>query len=202
MTLRFSLRTSAMGQNATPLTARPPSPKAWIPDTRRGSPMRLSPQGLGRAAHAGAARRAAMDLAETWLEEGGEKDGVILTTDADSQVAPSWIAENLAAFEAGAEAVLGRIDLDGEGKFLPEALHRRGALEDRYERILTEVFWLLDPLEHKSVASSRHHIGCEPWCKSHGLLPRWASPSRRPGRGQLLGHGRDGSVWSLFRDLL
>jgi hypothetical protein len=100
------------------------------------------------AAHAGAARRAAMDLAETWLEEGGEKDGVILTTDADSQVAPSWIAENLAAFEAGAEAVLGRIDLDGEGKFLPEALHRRGALEDSYERMLTEVFWLLDPLEH------------------------------------------------------
>jgi Glycosyl transferase family 2 len=100
------------------------------------------------AAHAGGARRAAMDLAETWLEEGGEKDGVILTTDADSQVAPSWIAENLAAFEAGAEAVLGRIDLDGEGKFLPEALHRRGALEDSYEGMLTEVFWRLDPLEH------------------------------------------------------
>src|SRR6202042_3676520 len=33
-------------------------------------------------AHAGAARRAAMDLAEAWLVEGGEKDGVILTTDA------------------------------------------------------------------------------------------------------------------------
>jgi glycosyltransferase involved in cell wall biosynthesis len=76
-------------------------------------------------AHAGAARRAAMDFAETWLGEGSEKDGVILTTDADSQVAPSWTAENLAAFEAGAEAVLGRINLDGEGKFLPDALHRR-----------------------------------------------------------------------------
>ena len=33
--------------------------------------------------------------------EGGEKDGVILTTDADSQVAPNWIAPNLAAFVAG-----------------------------------------------------------------------------------------------------
>jgi hypothetical protein len=43
------------------------------------------------AAHAGAARRAAMDLAGTWLEEGGERDGVILTTDADSRVAPTWI---------------------------------------------------------------------------------------------------------------
>jgi Glycosyltransferase like family 2 len=100
------------------------------------------------SAHAGAARRAVMDLAEAWLEEGGERDGVILTTDADSQVAPNWIAENLAAFEAGAEAVLGRIDLDGEGKFLPEALHRRGELEDAYERLLTELSWLLDPLEH------------------------------------------------------
>jgi hypothetical protein len=99
-------------------------------------------------AHAGSARRAAMDLAEAWLVEAGESDGVILVTDADSQVAPNWIAENLAAFAAGAEAVLGRIDLDEEGAYLPEALHRRGQLEDTYERLLTELSWLLDPLEH------------------------------------------------------
>jgi hypothetical protein len=99
-------------------------------------------------AHAGSARRAAMDLAEAWLVEAGESDGVILATDADSQVAPDWIAENLAAFAAGAEAVLGRINLDEEGDQLPEALHRRGALEDTYEKLLTELSWLLDPLEH------------------------------------------------------
>jgi Glycosyl transferase family 2 len=98
--------------------------------------------------HAGSARRAAMDLAEAWLVEAGESDGVILATDADSKVAPNWIAENLAAFAAGAEAVLGRIDLDEEGTYLPEALHRRGELEDTYERLLTELSWLLDPLEH------------------------------------------------------
>jgi cellulose synthase/poly-beta-1,6-N-acetylglucosamine synthase-like glycosyltransferase len=98
--------------------------------------------------HAGAARRAAMDLAEAWLVEAGEEDGVILTTDADSQVAPDWITANLAAFEAGAEAVLGRIDLDDEGKLLPKALHRRGALEDAYESLLTELSSLLDPLDH------------------------------------------------------
>jgi Glycosyl transferase family 2 len=99
-------------------------------------------------AHAGSARRVVMDLAEAWLVEAGDKDGVILTTDADSQVAPNWIAENLAAFADGAEAVLGRIDLDEEGAYLPEALHRRGELEDTYEKLLTELSWLLDPLGH------------------------------------------------------
>jgi hypothetical protein len=99
-------------------------------------------------AHVGSARRAVMDLAEAWLMEAGESDGVILATDADSQVAPNWIAENLAAFAAGAEAVLGRIDLDEEGARLPEALHRRGELEDTYERLLTELSWLVDPLKH------------------------------------------------------
>jgi hypothetical protein len=103
---------------------------------------------LPGAAHAGNARRAAMDHAEAWLVEAADRDGVILTTDADSHVAPNWIAENLAAFAAGAEAVLGRIDLDEEGKLLPEALHRRGELEETYERLLTEMSWLLDPLEH------------------------------------------------------
>jgi cellulose synthase/poly-beta-1,6-N-acetylglucosamine synthase-like glycosyltransferase len=99
-------------------------------------------------AHAGAARRAAMDTAEAWLVERDERGGVILTSDADSQVTPNWIAENLAAFAAGADAVLGRIDLDEEGKLLPDALHRRGELEETYESLLTELSWLLDPLEH------------------------------------------------------
>jgi GT2 family glycosyltransferase len=89
-----------------------------------------------------------MDIAEAWLAEGGDENGVILTTDADSQVAQNWIEANLDAFEAGADAVLGRIDLDGEGKLLPDALHRRGELEDTYEGLLTAMSWLLDPLEH------------------------------------------------------
>jgi cellulose synthase/poly-beta-1,6-N-acetylglucosamine synthase-like glycosyltransferase len=129
------------------------------------------------AAHAGAARRTAMDLAETWLVEGGERDGVILTTDADSQVAPDWIAENLAAFGAGAEAVLGRIDLDGEGKLLPDALHRRGELEDAYEGLLTELSWLLDPLEHNpwphhaTISGASLGITRTAYCRI-GRLPR------------------------------
>jgi hypothetical protein len=128
-------------------------------------------------AHAGSARRAAMDIAEAWLVEGGERDGVILTTDADSQVTPNWIAENLAAFEAGAEAVLGRIDLDVEGQLLPDALHRRGELEDTYERLLTELFWLLDPLEHNpwphhaTISGASLGITRTAYCRV-GRLPR------------------------------
>jgi glycosyltransferase involved in cell wall biosynthesis len=128
-------------------------------------------------AHAGAARRAAMDIAEAWLVAGGDWDGVILTTDADSQVAPDWIAENLAAFRAGAEAVLGRIDLDGEGELLPDALHRRGELEDTYERLLTELSWLLDPLEHNpwphhaTISGASLGITRTAYCRV-GRLPR------------------------------
>ncbi len=109
--------------------------------------------------------------------ERGEWDGVILTTDADSQVAPNWIAENLAAFRAGAEAVLGRIDLDGEGKLLPDALHQRGALEDTYERLLTELSWLLDPLEHNpwphhaTISGASLGITRTAYCRV-GRLPR------------------------------
>jgi Glycosyl transferase family 2 len=128
-------------------------------------------------AHAGNARRAVMDLAEAWLVEAGESDGVILATDADSQVAPNWIAENLAAFEAGAEVVLGCIDLDEEGARLPEALHRRGELEDTYERLLTELSWLLDPLghdpwpHHATISGASLGVTRTAYCRV-GRLPR------------------------------
>ena len=95
--------------------------------------------------HAGGARRMAMDLAEAWLCENCAYDGVILTTDADSQAAPDWIAATLDAFEEGADAVLGQISLDEEGARLPPALHARGKLEAVYEDLLTEISARLDP---------------------------------------------------------
>ncbi|MFD0936010.1 glycosyltransferase, partial [Methylobacterium trifolii] len=56
-------------------------------------------------AHAGWARRAAMDAAADWLDAGGHAMGTILSTDADTLVPPDWVARNLAAMEAGADAV-------------------------------------------------------------------------------------------------
>jgi hypothetical protein len=98
-------------------------------------------------AHAGSARRAAMNLAETWLRASGYGDGVLMTTDADSRVPQDWIACNLAGIDAGADAVLGRVALDEDGALLPAELHRRGALEDAYETLLTRLSALLDPVE-------------------------------------------------------
>ena len=110
--------------------------------------LRVVEQRLPRAiSHAGGARRAAMDLAVDWLAEHSGEDGVLLTTDADSRVARDWIATNLAAFDEGADAVLGRIALDEEGKLLPPALHVRGKFEAVYEDLLAEISARLDPQE-------------------------------------------------------
>ena len=101
-----------------------------------------------RAANAGEARRAAMDLALARLEASGAARPVILTTDADSRVPQDWVDRNLAAIDAGADAVLGRLALDEDGRRLPDAVHQRGALESQYEALLTELFAILDPVAH------------------------------------------------------
>ena len=125
--------------DGTALTAR---------DVAAGSPfeIRVVEALLPRTqAHAGGARGAAMDYAANWLRERGALDGVILTTDADSRVSPTWIADNLAAIETGVDAAFGRIRLDEEGDWQPPALVARGALEGRYESLLTEMAAFVDP---------------------------------------------------------
>jgi GT2 family glycosyltransferase len=97
-------------------------------------------------ASAGWARRIAMEAASDWLAEGGHSDGVLLTTDADSRVRPDWVARNLAALSAGADAVAGRIALDpDDAARLPGHLRARGNLEGAYEGLLTEIDARLDP---------------------------------------------------------
>lgn len=96
-------------------------------------------------AHAGWARRRAMDAAAAWLGDAGQA-GIILSTDADSRVPPNWIARNRAAIQAGADAVAGRVELDAaEAALLPPALPARGRLEDIYDALITEAEARLDP---------------------------------------------------------
>ncbi|MGE7413328.1 glycosyltransferase [Methylobacterium tarhaniae] len=118
---------------------------ALAPDLRL--PLRVIARDR-EGAHAGWARREAMEAAAAWLEETAP-DGVILTTDADSRVPPDWVARNLAALARGADAVAGRFVLDAaEAARLPDALHARGRLEGAYEALLVALEAAIDPVAH------------------------------------------------------
>ncbi len=113
-------------------------------------------------AHAGSARRAAMDLAEAWLVEAGESDGVILATDADSQVAPDWIAENLAAFAAEPR------------RFLDASISMKKAISSPRRFIDGE-------------RSRTYTRGCSPNCPGCSIRSSTIrGPTTRPSRGQVL----------------
>ena len=102
-----------------------------------------------KASHAGGARRAAMDLAAEWLDEGCHTDGLILTTDADSEPKSDWIAANRAAIMQGVDGVAGASEIDpDDARLLPDIFHARGRLEAHYESLLTELFSHLDPRPH------------------------------------------------------
>ena len=91
---------------------------------------------------AGRARNIAMDHAASLA---GPR-GILLTTDADGRVAPDWLAVNLAALRAGADAVAGQADIDAAGAALiPAHLHAIDARECAYAALLDEIRALLDP---------------------------------------------------------
>ncbi len=112
---------------------------------RAGGLIRVIEENYSQAT-AGWARRRAMEAASAWLESSGVDDGLVLTTDADTRVGPSWIADNLAYIVSGADAVAGRFILDAdEAALLPDRLHARGRLESEYEALLTEIGARMDP---------------------------------------------------------
>lgn len=93
-------------------------------------------------ANAGAARRLAMQFAAQLASPGS----VLMTTDADGQVSADWIAANLAALHAGADAVAGRAELDREdARQLPARLREDDARECAYDQVLDEIRSILDP---------------------------------------------------------
>jgi glycosyltransferase involved in cell wall biosynthesis len=92
--------------------------------------------------NAGGARRIAMQRAA----DIAGADGIVLTTDADGRVAPSWLRENLRAIEAGADAVAGRAIIDPvEEALIPSALIEADARECKYAALLDEIAAQLDP---------------------------------------------------------
>ena len=84
-------------------------------------------------AHAGAPDAAPWTRRPTCWNAGPGRDGVILTTDADSRAGPTWVSATLAAFAQGADAVAAYIDADpNEYLALGAGFLARGRLEDRH----------------------------------------------------------------------
>ena len=97
----------------------------------------------GERASAGEARRLALHHA---VELAG--NGLILTTDADAAPDRNWIAENLAAINAGADVVCGIAEIDNaDARYLPHRLKSDDAREKLLLRSLDEITSLVDP-EH------------------------------------------------------
>jgi hypothetical protein len=93
-------------------------------------------------ASAGLARRVAMDHAAM---RAGPR-GVLLTTDADSRAAPGWVASNLAAIAAGADAVAGRAEMDvQDAARLPRTLIEDEEQVQLLATMLDEIACRLDP---------------------------------------------------------
>lgn len=97
---------------------------------------------------AGLARKRAMDVAAALLVARGAT-GIILTTDADSSVGPTWFAATMREFVKGVDCVAGYIDANPlELVSLGRAFLGRGRLEDTYLRLIAEIDARCDPRPH------------------------------------------------------
>ncbi len=93
-------------------------------------------------AHAGAARRAAMDAGLARL--GSAPSGVLISTDADARPPRTWLSANLAALAAGADMVGGRLVID-EAEDLPRSMVALQQLWDAYWAAVRAIEDDLDP---------------------------------------------------------
>jgi glucosyl-3-phosphoglycerate synthase len=121
----------------------------------------------------GHARRVGMEAACDRLHTVGRPHALISSTDADTVVAPDWIAVQLAAAERGARAIGGRIELADDGT-MPEALlawhPTRGA--SRYRKLLSEP----EPsgrTEHWQFSGASMALTAAVYQKVGGLEPRY-----------------------------
>ncbi len=119
-----------------------------------------------RDAHAGTARKLLMDTA--WHRLRGFRDycgAAILSTDADSIVASDWIARNLSALEAGADAVGGLIKLlPKDLAVLPPSVRRCYLRDRRYAELIAILEDALDPQAGDPLPRHLDHFGSSLAC--------------------------------------
>ena len=109
-------------------------------------------------AHVGRARRLLMDAACTRLEQVGHPAAIIASTDADTRVAPTWLAAIAAEIAAGADAVGGRILTHmPERTLLP--LRRIQVRDAAYRQLCARLEDLLDPAPADPWPRHHQHFG-------------------------------------------
>jgi hypothetical protein len=124
-------------------------------------------------AHAGGARGAVMDWGADLL---GERGGVLCSTDADSEVSPTWIADIWSALDKGVDAVAGVVEFDPEDLRL-RPFPRARRLEGHYAALQAEVTARLDPEPHNPWPNhlwawgANMAVTCEAY-RAMGGLPR------------------------------
>ena len=129
-------------------------------------------------AHAGTARRLLMDTALNRLQDRDTGSCAILSTDADSVVAPDWIAQNLAALERGADAVGGAIDLHAKDlASLPEQVRWCYGRDRRYAELIAQLEDLLDPQPGDPWPRHLDHFGSSLACTPAAYLRAGGMPA-------------------------
>ncbi len=112
-------------------------------------------------AHVGRARRLLMDEACARLESVGAPAGIIASTDADTRVAPTWLAAIQAEIAAGADAVGGRILTEADGLDQADfpALQRVQSRDAAYHQLCARLEDLLDPAAADPWPRHHQHFG-------------------------------------------
>ncbi|EIZ79853.1 family 2 glycosyl transferase [Novosphingobium sp. Rr 2-17] len=107
-------------------------------------------------AHAGSARRRAMDNGLALLPE--QARGVLVSTDADTRPPPEWLEHIARAITGGADLVGGRIALE-DAEPLPHNVVALRAAWDRYWQVVRTIEDDLDPLPWDPAPRHGDHTG-------------------------------------------
>ncbi|MEQ6333617.1 glycosyltransferase [Sphingobium sp. MK2] len=107
-------------------------------------------------AHAGSARKLAMDAGLARIAMA--KDGVLVSTDADSRPPVDWLRNIAQALDRGADMVGGRIDIDSEEP-LPPAVSALRAAWDAYWAAVRAIEDAIDPLPWDLAPRHGDHTG-------------------------------------------
>ena len=111
-------------------------------------------------AHVGRARQIAMDAACVRLLEAGRPGGIVISTDADTEPAPDWVAQTAAEVARGADAVGGRALLRADERAaLAPGVRRLYLLDLAYRRALEELRDLYAPCPFDPLPRHHHHFG-------------------------------------------